>query len=133
MKLIECVNAYRALTEMMKEDWEFSFIYPLTHLMQKLAVDYDFFCREEMKLVALFGKKEDDGKVAVGENGAFCFADESSRKEYRQRHLALEEAEFPAEEPLVLATPPRIRGDWLRALLPFCDFQQEENHHGTLT
>ena len=52
MTLADKVRAYRALSEMMAEEWEFSFIYPLIGLMGDLSADYEFFSREEMKLVS---------------------------------------------------------------------------------
>lgn len=133
MKLIETVRAYRALVEMMKAEWDFSFIYPLVRLMRELETDYAFFCREEMKLVAQFGKKEADGTVAIDEKGCFCFADEENRQAYQQRHFALEESKVPDKPVTVLPQPANMRGEWLKALLPLCDFRQEESDDEPLT
>lgn len=133
MKLIEKVHAYRALTEMMKTDWDFSFIYPLVRLMEEIKADYEFFCREEMKLAARFGKKEEDGLVTIDETGCFCFPDEESRKDYQRFHLDLEETETAECSRRILPTPRSMRGEWLKALLPFCDFGQEGIADGTLT
>ena len=132
MKLIEKVHAYRALTEMMKADWEFSFIYPLVCLMQELKADYEFFCREEMKLAARFGKKDEDGLVTIDETGYFRFSDEESREEYQRRHLDLEETEAAECSRRVLPMPRSVRGEWLKALLPCCDFRQEDAADGTI-
>ncbi|MGM9567979.1 MAG: hypothetical protein ACI3W6_07365 [Clostridia bacterium] len=132
MKLLQTVKAYRALAEMMKSDWDFSFIYPLVHLMREMKTDYEFFCREEMKLVARFGKKEDDGTVSIDEKGCFRFSDEDSRLEYQRCHRALEETEV-ADKPLIsVPRPSNVRGEWLEALIPFCDFRQEETDYESL-
>lgn len=126
MKLIEKVQAYRVLNEIMKENWSFSFIYPLVHLMREIKGDYDFFCREEMKLVARFGKKEADGTVLIDEKGCFCFPDEENQQKYQRCHFDLENTQA-VDLPLIsLPHPENMRGEWLNALLPFCSFEQEE-------
>ena len=144
MKLIEKVWAYRSLKEMMKENWDFAFIYPLVKLTPQLVGDYDFFCREERKLVLEYGKKEVDGSVTVAEDGSFFFADEAARCGYGKAHRELEELEENVrrldQDLKELETPPlpsvsvpkpqRIRGDWLRAIAPFCTFQGDESDHG---
>lgn len=132
MKLIQKVRACRALAEMMKSDWEFSFIYPLIHLMEEMKTDYEFFCREEMKLVAKYGKKEEDGTVSIDEKGCFRFDDEENRLNYQQRHRVLEETEVPEKPRIPVPRPSNVRGEWLEALIPFCDFRQEEKDHESL-
>ena len=130
MKLIEKVWAYRSLKEMMKENWDFAFIYPLVKLAPQLVGDYDFFCREERKLVLEYGKKEVDGSVTVAEDGSFFFADEAARCGYGKAHRELEELETPPLPSVSVPKPQRIRGDWLRAIAPFCTFQGDESDHG---
>ena len=130
MKLIEKVWAYRSLKEMMKENWDFAFIYPLVKLTPQLVGDYDFFCREERKLVLEYGKKEVDGSVTVAEDGSFFFADEAARCGYGKAHRELEELETPPLPSVLVPKPQRIRGDWLRAIAPFCTFQGDESDHG---
>lgn len=125
MKLIEKIYAYSAIGEMMREDWDFRFIYPLVCLMGDLSRDYEFFSLEERKLVAKYGKKEADGTVAVDGEGGFTFADIESATAYAEEHRCLEELEGEAPPRLQLVMPGRIRGQWLRALLPFCDFKEE--------
>ena len=130
MKLIEKVWAYRSLKEMMKENWDFAFIYPLVKLTPQLVGDYDFFCREERKLVLEYGKKEVDGSVTVAEDGSFFFADEAARCGYGKAHRELEELETPPLPSVSVPKAQRIRGDWLRAIAPFCTFQGDESDHG---
>ena len=126
MKLIENVRAYRCVTEMMKESWSFSFIYPLIRLAAELKEDYELFSREEMALVARWGKKEADGTVKVDENGCFTFADEKSREAYYRSRKNLEETERESPPPIESEMPSFIRGEWLAALLPFCSFPEKE-------
>lgn len=125
MKLIEKVVAYKALREMMKEDWDFSFIYPLMGLMRNLEGDYALFCKEEMKLVAAYGAKEDNGKVALDAEGVFSFADEESMEFYRQKHKELEAFVTKSPEKVLLPSPVKMKGEWLTAIAPFCSFQEE--------
>lgn len=124
MKLIDKVLAYRAICEMMKEEWDFSFIYPLVCLMADLVRDYDFFTIEEMKLVSRFGKKEADGTVAVDGGGSFAFASAADAAAYTAEHRKLEQLATEAPQKIALECPDHIRGEWLRALLPLCDFQK---------
>ena len=131
MKLIDKVLAYRAICEMMKEEWEFSFIYPLVCLMAELARDYDFFTVEEMKLVSRYGKKEADGTVAVDRGGCFSFVATEDAAAYSAAHRRLEQLDMTSpDQKLTLVCPDHIRGEWLRALLPFCDFQKAGDAHG---
>jgi len=132
MKLIEKVLAYRAICEMMKEEWEFSFIYPLVCLMAELARDYEFFTLEEMKLVSRYGKKEADGTVAVDHSGSFSFADTDDASAYAAAHRKLEQLDTAAPQKIPLVCPDHIRGEWLRALLPLCDFQKAGDAHGQI-
>lgn len=132
MKLIDKVRAYRSICEMMREEWEFSFIYPLVCLMADLARDYEFFSREEMKLVSRYGKKDDDGTVAVDALGSFTFADTAAAEAYAAAHRDLEELDTAEMAPLSLVRPDHIRGEWLRALLPFCTFEKAGDDHGKI-
>ncbi|MGI5874043.1 MAG: hypothetical protein ACOX8R_05215 [Bacillota bacterium] len=126
MRLLDKVRAYKALDEMMEEEWDFDFIYPLTKLMLALAPDYRFFCREEMKLVAKWGKKGENGGVAIAADGSFDFADADHREGYEREHRRLENIASEGElSPLLPPLPQRIRGKWLKALLPFCRFEAE--------
>ncbi len=124
MKLIEKVVAYHALREIMKEDWDFAFIYPLMRLMRLLEGDYALFCNEEMKLVAAYGAKEENGKVALDADGVFSFADEESMECYQQKHKELKELKTDAPEPISLPVPNKMKGTWLAAIAPFCSFQE---------
>lgn len=126
MTLAEKVRAYRALNEMMAEEWEFPFIYPLIGLMRELSADYEFFSREEMKLVSRYGKKEEDGTVTIDGRGGFTFADAASAAEFKEKHRELSELSSAEVEKAELKMPPHIKGEWLRALLPFCRFVGEE-------
>lgn len=126
MQLIQKVYAYRAICEMMREDWEFDFIYPLVCRMGELARDYEFFSLEERKLVAKYGKKEADGTVSVDSEGGFTFADAEAAAAYGEAHRRLEELEREDSPALRLTMPRRIRGEWLRALLPLCDFPEKK-------
>ena len=126
MTLADKVRAYRALSEMMAEEWEFSFIYPLIGLMGDLSADYEFFSREEMKLVSRYGKKEEDGTVAIDGNGGFDFADAASAAGFSEKHRELSELTTADPQKTVLKMPPHIKGEWLRALMPFCRFVGEE-------
>lgn len=125
MKLIEKVAAYKALREMMKEDWAFSFIYPLLGLMRDLEKDYTLFCNEEMKLVATCGAKEENGKVALDPEGVFSFADEKSMERYQQKHKELEAFETESPKKVSLPSPAKMKGEWLSAIAPFCSFREE--------
>lgn len=130
MQLIEKVQAYRTICRMMTEEWDFSFIYPLVCLLADLAPDYEYFSGEEMKLVALYGKKEDDGTVVLDAAGRFNFADTASAAAYEAAHRGLcatDTAPLPKRK---LACPDHIRGQWLNALLPFCEFQKAGDPHG---
>lgn len=126
MQLIQKVYAYRAICEMMREEWEFDFIYPLICRMGDLARDYEFFSLEERKLVAKYGKKEADGRVSLDSEGGFTFADAEAAKSYAEEHRHLEELECEDFPMLHITMPPRIRGEWLRALLPLCDFPEKK-------
>ncbi|HMM05267.1 MAG TPA: hypothetical protein PKD52_01120 [Clostridiales bacterium] len=126
MKLIEKVTAYKALGEIMKEDWDFAFIYPLMGLMRLLEGDYALFCNEEMKLVAAYGAKESNGKVALDADGVFSFADEESMNRYQQKHKELEALITDAPERISLPAPGKMKGAWLAAIAPFCSFQSFE-------
>lgn len=130
MKLIEKVQAYRSLKEMMKENWDFAFIYPLVGLAPQLTDDYDFFCREERKLVLQYGKRDADGSVTVAEDGSFFFADDAARRGYGKAHRELEELETPPVSAVSVPKPQRIRGEWLKAIAPFCTFKGDESDHG---
>lgn len=131
MKLIDKVLAYRAICEMMKEEWDFSFIYPLVCLMAELARDYDFFTLEEMKLVSRYGKKEADGTVAVDGGGSFSFATTEDAASYTAAHRKLEQLDTAnPPQKISLVCPDHIRGEWLRALLPLCEFQKAGDAHG---
>lgn len=125
MKLIDKVVAYKALREMMKEDWDFAFIYPLMQLMRNLEGDYILFCNEEMKLVAAFGAKAEDGKVVLDSDGVFSFANEESMEHYQEKHKALGEQETDFSEKISIPAPVRMKGAWLQAIAPFCSFQKE--------
>lgn len=124
MKLIEKVIAYKALREIMEEDWDFAFIYPLMGLMRRLESDYTLFCNEEMKLVAAYGAKEENGKVALGADGVFTFADEESMNRYQQKHKELEEFETAAPALVSLPLPGKVKGTWLGAIEAFCSFRE---------
>ena len=130
MKLIEKVVAYKAIREMMKEDWDFNFIYRLTKLMTALEPDYTLFCNEEMKLVAAYGKKEENGKVALDGDGIFSFAGEGDMHRYQEKHRELEHLEVTAPARAEVKAPGQMRGEWLRAIGPFCDFYGEGTENG---
>ena len=129
MKLIEKVIAYKAIREMMKENWDFDFIFRLTRLMRSLEAEYACFCNEEMKLVAAYGKKEENGKVALDQEGVFSFHNEEDMAQYQQKHKELEAVKVDAPAKISLHTPEKMRGDWLNAIEPFCIFLTEEQNH----
>lgn len=129
MKLIEKVTAYKAIREMMKENWDFDFIFRLTRLMRSLEAEYALFCNEEMKLVATYGKKEENGKVALDQEGVFSFDDEEDMRQYQQKHKELEAVEMDTPAKISVHTPKKMRGDWLNAIEPFCIFLTEEQNH----
>lgn len=130
MKLVERVRAYRAINEMMAEEWDFGFIYPLVKLMAELSADYEFFSREEMKLVSRFGKKEEDGTVVIDAQGGFLFENNACAEDYARCHRELEGLEAVETEKISLICPSLIKGEWLKALLPFCVFEGREGDHG---
>ncbi len=126
MKLIEKVNAYKVLREMIKEEWPFEFAYKITQLMRFLEPEYQFFSEEEMKLVAAYGKKDEDGKIALDADGSFNFADEENMRTYLRRIKELKDTEMDVEdEPRISVSPPGfIKGEWLAAIEPFFDFDE---------
>ena len=128
MKLIDKVNAYKTLREMIKEEWPFGFAYKITQLMRFLEPEFQFFSEEEMKLVAAYGKKDEDGKVALDGDGSFAFASEEDMRTYLSRMKELKETEMDVEEePKISVSPPGfIKGEWLAAIEPFFDFEYEE-------
>lgn len=124
MTLMDAVGAYRALAQMMKESWNFEFIYPLLKLWRELETDYEYFCGEEIKLVSAYGKKNAEGKVAVAADGSFDFPNLEAGEKYRAAHLELGQRKIPDRPKLSLTPPCFIRGEWVAALAPFCDFEQ---------
>ena len=126
MKLTDAVGAYRALAQMMKEAWDFDFIYPLLQLWRELRTDYEFFCNEEIRLVTVYGKKNGEGKVEIAADGSFAFADATAAEAYRQAHEELGQRDIGEKQKITLAPPACIRGEWVAALAPYCDFKKKE-------
>lgn len=128
MKLIDKVNAYKTLREMIKEEWPFGFAYKITQLMRFLEPEFQFFSEEEMKLVAAYGKKDEDGKVALDSDGSFAFASEEDMRTYLSRMKELKDTEMDVEEEKKISVSPPgfIKGEWLAAIEPFFDFEYEE-------
>lgn len=129
MKLIDRVKAYKALQEMMQEEWDFDFAYKITSLMRDLEKDFRFFSDEEMKLVVAYGKKEENGKVAISPDHSFSFANEHDLKDYVAAYNELVNSDTDDMEKIILKQPVSIKGEWLLALEPFCIFEGDNKNN----
>ena len=89
MKLIDCVGAYHAITDMMDKELNYSTAHALLTLKRQLKPHVDFCAREEMKLVDKYARKGENG-IVWGEVG-FIFDDPTKAPEYAEKRKELME------------------------------------------
>ena len=123
MLLIQCVNAYLAVIELMEREWDYETAHTLMELKRELKPQVDFFQQEEEKLALEFGKKDERGRVAFTERGTFQFQNPEDGPKYngKRRELGQVEVELKWRR-RTLARPERIRAVHLEALEDFIRF-----------
>lgn len=89
MKLMDCVNAYRAVKGLSRKDVDFNTAFSLVKLERALKPHFTFFVEKELELAKEYAKLE-DGKIVMGASG-FVFSDPTKAEEYNRRHKELEE------------------------------------------
>lgn len=96
MKLIDCVGAYHAITDMMDKELNYSTAHALLTLKRQLKPHVDFCAREEMKLVDKYARKGENG-IVWGEVG-FIFDDPTKAPEYAEKRKELMDVEVKVEK-----------------------------------
>lgn len=127
MILLNVVTAYAALNSLMEKEFTFADAYRLLGLKRKLKTAAEFYSEKERELAALYGKKDEVGRLIVSAGGEFAFQDEEAgiRYQERKRELALTEIQKDWESVTVRA-PERVRPAVIEALMGFVDFQGKD-------
>ena len=96
MKLIQCVTAYMATTELMQKEWDYKTAYALVRLRKKLQMHVDFYSQ---------------------------LADPAAQEEYQVKKRELDEVEVEEEwKVFQVPQPASIKPAHLEALAGFIQF-----------
>ena len=119
MKLIKCVSAYRAVTELSAMEWSYRQARSILQLKGCLEPEVRFFAAEELKLVRRFAEQQPD------RNGAYTVSSEQAAT-FQEKRQELEQLEvLVGFLPTRLTPPDRIRPELLEALEGFVEFEEE--------
>lgn len=123
MKLIQCVTAYMATTELMQKEWDYKTAYALVRLRKKLQMHVDFYSQQERMLTEAYGEKDDSGRVKFTRPGVFNLADPAAQEEYQVKKRELDEVEVEEEWKVFrVPQPASIKPAHLEALDGFIQF-----------
>lgn len=118
MKLIKCVSAYRAVTELSAMEWSYRQARSILQLKGRLEPEVRFFAAEELKLVRRFAEQQPD------RNGAYTVSSEQAAA-FQGKRQELEQLEVLEDFlPTRLTPPDRIRPELLEALEGFVEFEE---------
>lgn len=125
MHLIEIVEAYIALLELMRKESDYQTAHAMVTLKRALKPQADFFTAEETKLMEQYAKKDEKGRVITTEQGRFLFAHPDQAPEYARRRTELAMVEVTDPFPQIVIPPPaRITPQQLEALEGFIRFEE---------
>lgn len=128
MYLMQYMNAYAAVIDLMKKEWDYATAYALVTVKRHLKPHVDFFLEKEMKLVEEYAARDEHGKILWTERGTFPFRKPEFAAEYVKRHeeLGLVEVREPFTA-IPAPTPERITPEHLEALDGFIQFGEKES------
>lgn len=123
MILIQCVTAYRAVTQQMEVECSYQTAYALLMLKKALQPHIDFFTQQEAALVDKYGAKNERGRVDI-KNGTFQLAEGVSHETYEAARIELCGVEVDMEwTPRKVKAPSAIKPVNLEALSDFLEFE----------
>lgn len=123
MNLMQYMNAYAAVMELMKKECDYTTAYALVTVKRHLKPHADFFLTEEMKLVEEYAARDEHGKICWTERGTFPFQKPELAMEYVKRHEELGLIQVHEDFTAIPAPmPERITPEQLEALDGFIRF-----------
>ena len=131
MYLKQCADAYAAVLELEKREWDYKTAHALVTLKRRLQPQADFFARGEMKLAREYARLDGKGNVILTERGTFLFREPGMAQEYARRRTELGLVEVQEDyEPLRAPVPGSITPAQLEALEGFLEFEGPEGGGG---
>lgn len=122
MTLEKCVQAYKAVEQLMGEEFDYKSALALFNLKKDLQNAVDFYASEELKLIEELASRDEGGEIKLNSVGQIIFPDTDKAQAFRARRDELGKTDYPDLGIREVKAPAKIRPSLLYALSGFITF-----------